>query len=290
MPLVEQAPAKINLGLHVLRKRPDGDHEVETVLHRIDWADAITVRPADTLSMTCSDPALPTDADNLCLRAARQLQEAFDVDEGAEIHLDKHVPYGAGLGGGSSDAATTLRLLARLWDLDADREALHDLAAGLGADVPFFLQDAPAAYATGRGDRLAPLRDGDARYRLPFPVVLAVPPVEIRTADAYATVTPDDADRPDLRDLVRASDCAAWRAHLVNDFEAPTASRHPAVATARNWLREAGAEYVSLTGSGGGVYGVFEEPAAARRTAEAGRTREERVRFCAPGGRRGKGS
>jgi len=283
MPLTAHAPAKINLGLHVLRRRPDGDHDVETVLHRIDWADTLTAQPADTLSMTCSDPSLPTDETNLCLRAGHRLQEAFGVARGAEIHLDKHVPVGAGLGGGSSDAATTLRLLARLWDLNADRQALHDLAAGLGADVPFFLQEAPAAYATGRGDQLTSLQDGEGPYRMPFPVVLAVPTVEIRTADAYAAVTPDDAERPDLRAVVRTADCAAWRARLVNDFEASVASRHPTVATARAWLREVGADYVSLTGSGGGVYGVFEEPEAARRAVRAGGDRPERVQLALSG-------
>ena len=283
MPLADRAPAKINLGLHVLRKRDDDYHDVETVLHRIGWADTITVRPADTLSMTCSDPALPTDETNLCLRAAHRLRETADVEQGAEIHLDKHVPYGAGLGGGSSDAATTLRLLVRHWALDPAPTVLHDLAAGLGADVPFFLRDVPAAYATGRGDRLTPLKEGEEPYRMPFPVVLAVPSVEVSTPDAYAAVTPDDNDRPDLRALVQASDCATWRARLVNDFEAPIASRHPSVAAARAWLREVGADYVSLTGSGGGVFGVFEDPEAARRALQAGDDRPERVHLALPG-------
>ena len=278
MPLVERAPAKINLGLHVLRKRPDGYHDVETVLHRIGWADTVTVRPADALSMTCSDPALPTDEENLCLRAALRLREAFGVDQGAELHLDKDVPYGAGLGGGSSDAATTLRLLARLWDLDADPARLHDVAAGLGADVPFFLGDAPAAVATGRGDELTTLRTEEGRpYRLPHAVVVVVPSVEVATPDAYARVTPREDGRPDLRRLVRAGDLAAWRAELTNDFEAPIAAAHPAVAAARDWLRGTAADYVSLTGSGGAVYGVFRRAEAAEAVVEAGRARPERV-------------
>jgi 4-diphosphocytidyl-2-C-methyl-D-erythritol kinase len=282
MALVQRAPAKINLGLHVLRQRPDGDHDVETVLHRIDWADTITVRPADTLSMTCSDPALPTDETNLCLRAAHALKEAFVVDQGAEIHLDKQVPYGAGLGGGSSDAAATLRLLTRLWDLDADPEQLHELAAGLGADVPFFLLDAPAALATGRGDELTVLEANGRPYWLPYPVLVVVPPIEVATPDAYAAVTPRDDDRPELPALVRSSDLGRWRAALVNDFEDPIASAHSAVAAARDWLHEEGADYVSLTGSGGAVYGVFGDRAAAERAREAGRAREERVHLTPP--------
>ena len=277
MPLTERAPAKINLGLHVLRRRPDGDHDVETVLHRIDWADTITAAPADTLSMTCSDPALPTDETNLCLRAALALKEAFDVATGAALHLDKQVPYGAGLGGGSSDAAATLRLLTRLWDLDADPDRLHAIAAALGADVPFFLLDAPAALATGRGDELTVLDDEDRPYRLPHPVLVVAPPIEVATPDAYAAVTPRDGDRPELPALVRSSDLARWREGLVNDFEAPIAAAHPAVARARGWLRDQGADYVSLTGSGGAVYGVFGERAAAERVLEAGRDRDERM-------------
>jgi 4-diphosphocytidyl-2-C-methyl-D-erythritol kinase len=275
--LVERAPAKINLGLHVLRRRPDGDHDVETVLHRIDWADTVTVEPAETLSMTCSDPALPTDETNLCLRAAHALKEAYDVDAGAELHLEKRVPYGAGLGGGSSDAAATLRLLTRLWGLDADPDRLHALAAALGADVPFFLLDAPAALATGRGDKLTVLEADGQPYRLPYPVLVVAPPIEVATPDAYAAVTPNDAGRPPLPDLVRRGDLGHWRERLVNDFEDPITAAHPAVAAARDWLRDQGADYVSLTGSGGAVYGVFGERAAAERAREAGRDRDERV-------------
>ena len=275
MPLVERAPAKINLGLHVLRKRPDGYHDVETVLHRIDWADTITAQPADALSMTCSDPALPTDGDNLCMQAARRLAETCNVTRGATLHLEKRVPYGAGLGGGSSDAAATLRLLARLWDLDPTPKQLHDVARGIGSDVAFFLHDAPAAYATGRGDDLTPLYGNDHPYRLPYPVLVAVPPIKSATPAAYGQVTPREADRPGLPDLVRSSDLARWSTALVNDFEAPIAADHPEVADTQAWLADAGATYVSLSGSGGAVYGVFETPERAEAAFDDGREREE---------------
>lgn len=281
--VTERAPAKINLGLHVLRRRPDGDHAVETVLHRIGWADTVTAKAAGALSMTCSDPALPTDKDNLCLRAAHALREAFDVSAGARLHLDKQVPYGAGLGGGSSDAAATLRLLTRLWDLDADPDRLHAIAADLGADVPFFLEEAPAAVATGRGDALTPLTDAaDRPYRLPYPALVLVPPVEVSTPEAYRWVTPDAADRPDLAALVRPGNLARWRAALTNDFEGPVAERHPSVAAARDWLGAQGADYVSLTGSGSGVYGLFEKVHAARAAREAAAARDERAHLTVP--------
>ncbi len=282
MPLVERAPAKINLGLHVLRRRPDGYHDVETILHRIDWADTVTAEPADALSMTCSDPALPTDEENLCLQAAHRLAEAFEVKQGARLHLKKQVPYGAGLGGGSSDAAATLRALTRLWDLDAAPQQLHQVARGIGADVPFFLAEVPAAYATGRGDDLTPLRSEDTPYRVPFPVVVVVPPVEIATPDAYEQVTPNDEHRPHLPDLIQTNDLDRWRAALVNDFEPPIAERDSEVAAARTWLGEQGAAYVSLSGSGGAVYGVFEQTDRAEAVCTQGRDREGQIHLHRP--------
>lgn len=265
MPLTEHAPAKINLGLHVLRRRPDGYHDIETVLHRLDWADTIAAEPAESLSMTCSDPALPTDERNLCLQAARRLADRFDVKEGAALHLEKHVPYGAGLGGGSSDAAATLRLLVRLWDLDPTLQQLHEIAGEIGADVPFFLYDEPAVYATGRGETVTPLYLEATPYRLPFPVLVAVPPIEISTPWAYRQVTPNEDNRPDLRQLVCSNEIARWRSQLTNDFEAPIAEAHPEVDDLRAQLAAEEDAYVSLSGSGGAVYGVFSTREAARR-------------------------
>lgn len=287
MPLVERAPAKINLGLHVLRERPDGYHDVETVLHRIDWADTITAEPADDLSMTCSDPALPTDDENLCLQAAHRLREAFGVTAGARVHLEKRVPYGAGLGGGSSDAAATLRLLTRLWELEVRSEQLREVAAQIGADVPFFLEEVPAAYATGRGDEVTSFSDDGMPYRLPFPILVVVPSLEISTPDAYAHVSPNDRNRPDLPAVVRSNDLVRWRSGLTNDFEAPISEVYPPVETARQWLWAMGAGYVSLSGSGGAVYGVFEAENRAEAALEAGRERDERMQLVGGGAKKG---
>ena len=268
--VARRAPAKINLGLHVLRKRSDGYHDIETVFYRIDWADTVSVEPADEVSMTCSDPDLPVDEGNLCMQAALALRDAADVSEGVRIHLEKRVPYGAGLGGGSSDAAATLLLLSDMW-LDADAAGampraevhalLHDVAATVGSDVPFFLEEATAAYATGRGDQLAPFpsRMGeDQGFYLPHEVVVVVPPVQVSTPDAYRRVTPDDQHRPDLREVVRSMDLARWRRALVNDFEMPITEAFPEIGAVRELLGEAGAAYMSLTGSGSAMYGVFE--------------------------------
>ncbi len=282
MPHTQHAPAKINLGLHVLRERPDGYHDVETVLHRIDWADTITATLADTLSMTCSDPSLPTDTDNLCLQAAYRLAAAFDVSAGATLHLDKDVPYGAGLGSGSSDAAATLRLLTELWGLDPSPERLHEIGASIGSDVPFFLQDAPAAYATGRGDSLSPLSTTEGAYRVPFPMLVVVPQVQVSTPWAYAQVSPNATNRPHLPRLVTSNDLAQWRSALTNDFETPVVAAEPAVATARAALQETDAAYVSLSGSGGAVYGLFKTIEAARAARADIRAPARRVHLVAP--------
>jgi 4-diphosphocytidyl-2-C-methyl-D-erythritol kinase len=282
MSLTQRAPAKINLGLHVLRRRSDGYHDIETVLHRIDWADTIRAAPADTLSMTCSDPALPTNTDNLCLQAAHRLAEAFDVTTGAALHLNKRVPYGAGLGSGSSDAAATLRLLSELWGLDPPPHVLHDIGASIGSDVPFFLQDVPAAHATGRGDQLSPLTRDDAPFQLSAPVLIMAPEARISTPNAYARVTPSAAPRPSLPQLVKAEDLARWRTALTNDFETPVAAAEPAVAAALRTLRTTGAGYVSLSGSGGAAYAVYDTAAAAREAQAAVQLAARRMHLMLP--------
>jgi len=276
-----RAPAKINLGLHVLRRRPDGFHDLATVFQRIPWEDELAARPAsdERIALTCSDPALPTDDDNLVVRAARVLAGACDVERGARLRLEKHLPAGAGLGGGSSDAAAALRLLSDFWSLDATDETLRKLAARLGSDVPFFL-GAPAAYATGRGDVLHPMRD----YRLPFPLVVAVPDVAVSTPDAYRLVAPSNQDRPDLRAVVRSNDPARWRRELTNDFEEPVVEAYPVIGAVRAALRESGAAYAALSGSGSAVFGVFEGNAAARTAARQLAERDDvrAARFFSP--------
>lgn len=263
------APAKINLGLHVLRRRPDGYHEVETVLLPIGWHDLLTVEMAEAFHFSCSDPTLPTDERNLCVRAAHALAAAAGIEPRGALHLDKRVPHGAGLGGGSSDAAHTLRLLADFWDLHVPTLTLHAIAANLGSDVPFFLYD-EAMLATGRGEALEPLADDP--YRLPYALAVLMPPVQVSTANAYALIEPTASDRPDLQALVRSNDLDRWRRELVNDFEGPVCARHPEIRASREYLLKAGAGYAALSGSGAAVYGVFERPTDARQAVEEARS------------------
>lgn len=258
-PVTRRAFAKINLGLRVLRRRPDGFHDLETVFYRIPWGDTVTAHRADGIALTCSDPRLEVDESNLVMQAARALAAACNPGGGAALHLEKRLPWGAGLGGGSSDAAATLRLLVDLWNLSVSETALHALACKLGSDVPYFLAS-PVAYATGRGEHLTPMPD----YVLRHPMVVVAPSVRVSTAKAFAGIQPRVARDYDLRALVLSNDLRLWRDYLKNDFEATVFEAHPIIAEAKASLMSAGAGYASLTGTGSAVYGIFEDLASAQ--------------------------
>lgn len=265
--LRRNAPGKINLGLHVLRKRDDGYHDVETVFVRIPWSDVLCAQAADEIVLTCTDPSIPVGDDNLVVQAARRLHPR----KGAVVDLEKHLPVGAGLGGGSSDAAAALLLLNDLWALQRSRAELAALAAEIGSDVAFFVDGEPSALGTGRGERLETLVDPvtDEPYRMPFPLVVAVPHVRVSTAAAYGLIEPRENGRPRLKELVLSNDPARWRAELTNDFEASVLRRFPPVADTKAALERAGAAYASLSGSGAAVFGIFEDDAHAAAAAEA---------------------
>ena len=263
------APAKINLGLRVLERRPDGFHEIETVLVAVTWSDKITIEEAAGLELTCSDPKLPTDERNLCLRAARLLSERLPAPTGARIHLEKRLPWGAGLGSGSSDAATTLTGLCRLWDRSPPREALMEMAATLGSDVPFFI-DAHPALAEGRGERLTRLDTmiGGEPFNFPYTVAIAAPAIHISTAEAYAAVTPARRAGRSLAALVLDGEPRDWQRELKNDFEPSVFVRHPVLGRLKEQFYGGGAAYASLSGSGSAVYALFADEATARAAIE----------------------
>lgn len=263
------AHAKINLGLHVLRKRTDGYHDIQTIFVPIPWADVLYAEPADEVTMTCSDETLPIDDRNLVMKAAAMLQQTYHAQQGVAFHLEKHIPYGAGLGGGSSDAAAAMILLNSLWKLELSPEDLNDVALELGSDVPFFL-GSEAALGQGRGELLEPLidtRTGEP-FRPAYPLVVVVPPVHVSTAEAFAIVVPDANGRPDLRDVVLSNDLPTWSRDLANDFENPIFSKYPAIRELKLSLKAAGAGYISLSGSGSAIYGFFPEDDLATAAAE----------------------
>ena len=260
------ATAKLNLGLQVLRRRTDGFHDLSTIFYPIGWADTLKAEPADHLQMTCTEATLSADESNLVMRAAGRLAQAFGVRSGALLHLEKVLPVGAGLGGGSSDAAAALRVLCDLWALSCTRRRLHQLALELGSDVPFFLYGR-AAHASGRGEDLRPMSD----YSMPFALVVAAPPIHVSTAWAFGQIRPSASERADLEAVVRSNDLDRWRRELINDFEHPVMSVWPLLKTIKRLLLEAGAGFASMTGSGSAMYGVFESESDAAAACGAAR-------------------
>lgn len=226
------------------------------------------------ISLLCDDPILSIEDDNLCLLAARILQSRFDISAGAEIDLKKNIPMGAGLGGGSSDAATTLILLNELWDLGCSGPEFRELGAMLGSDIPVFMHDTPAL-GTGRGEILSTLGDGpdhqmEPHIEIPFSFAVLKLDVHVSTAEAYGSIVPDERERADLGAVVRSLDLDRWKAELVNDFEAPVADRYPSISKALMLLRNSGAGYAAMTGSGSAVFGVFERESEAAAAAHEG--------------------
>lgn len=251
--------AKLNLGLHVVRRRPDGFHELETAFIPLPWCDALEVLPADGRAPTLrlsgrpisgSDPAT-----NLCLRAWELLKADFPALHPVALHLHKMLPIGAGLGGGSADAAFALRGINETLALGLTTEQLLPYARRLGADCAFFLLNTPVI-ATARGDEFRPL----ALPQLAgCHAVVVWPGGGISTAEAFQQVRPAVPPVP-LADAL-AQPLAAWRETLTNDFEVALAPRYPVLAEVKAALYAAGASYAALSGSGSAVFGLFtEEP------------------------------
>ena len=259
-----RAYAKINLGLHVLRKREDGYHDIETVFHRIDLFDEIALEEAAGIEIITSNPAAPGDDSNICYKAARLLKEHLDVSAGVRIRLTKNIPVGAGLGGGSSDAAVILKELPRFFGRDPGELQMQALALHLGSDVPYFLRPRSAT-ARGRGELLEyfPLD-------IPFTILLCAPPIHVSTAWAYRNVRPRPADSPgDLRrSLLAGMATPSLLAHTVrNDFETVAFGAHPAIGRVKDIMNQGGARFALMSGSGSSVYGLFSRPEDADATA-----------------------
>ena len=253
---------KINLGLRVLRKRPDGYHDLATVFLPVPLCDQLDIVEAPRFEMTQSGILVDCSLDdNICVKAYRLLKEEFPSLPPVHIHLQKNIPFGAGLGGGSSDAAFTLRMLNELFALGLTPEALRLRAARLGADCPFFIDNIPA-YATGIGDRLTPLGFNPIEG---YDLKIQKPDDAVSTREAYAGIRlPDldavaDYDVPVTSPLLRAlrQPIATWRDTIVNDFEATVLPQHPAIAALKARFYADGALYASMTGSGAAVFALF---------------------------------
>jgi len=238
------APGKLNLFLHVLNRRADGYHELQTVLRLIDRADRIRIAARADGELRFSGPF---GEDNLCLRAARLLKQQTSVRAGADITLEKVLPVGGGLGGGSSDAATVLLALNRLWKLRLGRDELQDLGARLGADVPFFIYGRNAL-GEGIGERLTPLRLPSAWY------LVITPQVAVSTKEIYSFALTGQSKRLTIPPF--------FAGQGTNDLEAVVVGRYPAVAAQLAWLKQR-CPQARMTGSGACLFAEFATQAEA---------------------------
>jgi 4-diphosphocytidyl-2-C-methyl-D-erythritol kinase len=273
------AYAKINLGLLVLNKRPDGYHNIMTVFHKIDLFDRISFAPSAQVSVISTSPEAPSDESNICHKAARLLCECLKVHEGVRITIEKKIPVGAGLGGGSSDAATVLRHLPAFWGRSAEAGLLHELALELGSDVPYFLGRGSAS-AQGRGEVLEYFT-----VDLPFTILLCNPNIHVATGWAYGQLRPPETrEQADLKDVIRQGihDPQTLIERLVNEFEPAVFRTFPEVGKLKEDMYSAGAVYASMSGSGSSVYGLFEDGKEAEDLASRLSTKGYRTFITAP--------
>jgi len=261
MKIYEKAPAKINLLLDVLRKREDGYHEVEMIMTMVDLADRLEMEPLsrDTIIISSQVGYIPLDEKNLAFQAARLIKERYNVRQGVYIHLDKKIPVAAGLAGGSSDAAATLRGLNRLWGLNIPEQELCQLGAELGSDVPFCVTGG-TAIARGRGEQLEPIHQPPQCW-----VVLAKPPINVSTADVYGKFRVEHIKQhPSIVGMnaaLAAGSFAQMCSQLGNVLESVTLNMYPEVLQLKESMIKLGADGVLMSGSGPTVFGLVSKEA-----------------------------
>lgn len=247
---------KINLGLHILDKRPDGYHNLQTVFYPLPIKDALEIikhpdysATANSFSQTGADLGVAP-GKNICEKAWAVLKKDFPELPFVQMHLQKAIPTGAGLGGGSSDGAFALALLNEKFALGLSKEQLADYALLLGSDCPFFIHRQPC-FASGRGEVLEPISLSLRGYQ----VIVVHPGIHVSTAWAFAHL-PKERQRTDLKKIVQLP-VQKWQNQMVNDFEEPISQHHPQITTIKNTLLDGGALYCSMSGSGSSVFGIF---------------------------------
>lgn len=255
--LYEKAPAKINLTLDVLHKRPDDYHEVEMIMTTVDLSDEVWLRElrGDEIRIKSSEHFVPNNHKNLAYQAAQLLKQKFNITKGVEIVLEKKIPVAAGLAGGSSDAAATLRGLNRLWDLNLSAAELAILGAEIGSDVAFCVHGG-TALATGRGEKIK---------TLPVPpkcwVILAKPSISVATGTIYCNLNLAGVVRPNTSAMLQALETNDYKLmcqSLGNVLESVTTKMHPEVSVLKEKMTQFGADAVLMSGSGPTVYGLVE--------------------------------
>ncbi|HIE43055.1 MAG TPA: 4-(cytidine 5'-diphospho)-2-C-methyl-D-erythritol kinase [Nitrospinaceae bacterium] len=258
-----KTPAKVNLGLNILGKREDGFHELETLFQMVNWCDEIKIEClSEGLDLVCDQPEIPTDGGNLVIKAARLLQARFPGRcRGARIHLTKNIPHGAGLGGGSGNAAGVLLGLNFLWGLNLKRKDLILLASDLGSDVPFFLFS-PCAVGRGRGEILEPVESSVRFY-----ILMVYPRFPVSTAWVYGNLklelTKQQNNISILKKFLLQSDFAQLGAAWSNDLEHIVFKEYPEVFAIKKEILALGAKGALLSGSGSTVFGIFDSSGTA---------------------------
>jgi 4-diphosphocytidyl-2-C-methyl-D-erythritol kinase len=247
--------AKINLGLHITEKRQDGFHSIESCFYPVQWCDALEILVSNTTSFTTSGIEIPGASDsNLCLKVYQALKKEYMLPP-VHIHLLKNIPIGAGLGGGSADAAFTIKLLNDLFSLNLSVTQMEDYLRPLGSDCAFFVNNKPV-FAYDKGDRFSSIELSLKGYF----IVIVYPEVHISTKEAYSSVIPKKSQVSIERILQK--DIKEWKSLLKNDFEDALFPKYPVLKEIKETLYSKGALYASMTGSGSAVYGIFSEGTA----------------------------
>lgn len=249
------SPSKINIGLYVTEKRDDGYHNIQTIFYPIKLSDTIRITKASSNSFTSNDLELQQHSSNLIIRAKQVIEAEIGYNLSCDIHLQKNIPIGAGLGGGSSNAATTLILLNELFNLKLSEETLKRLSINLGSDVPFFLNSVPSM-GTSRGEKLTPIN-----IRIDDPLVLINPGINVSTKWAYENIVPDK--KHSILKIVENKSFNEYLNLLSNDFEIPVFKKYPVIKEIKDLLLSKGAYYAAMSGSGSTVFGIFSDLAKA---------------------------
>ncbi|NQW78029.1 MAG: 4-(cytidine 5'-diphospho)-2-C-methyl-D-erythritol kinase, partial [Chitinophagaceae bacterium] len=247
--MIQFSPCKINLGLSILEKRADGFHALETVFYPLALHDIVEVVPEKSFKFSHTGISIPGDtSNNLCVKAYQLLKANFPQISGVQIHLHKNIPMGAGLGGGSGDGTTVLKIINTLFNLNLSKEQLLNFAASLGSDCPFFIFN-EACHATGRGEILEPIAIDLSNYT----IALIHPGIHIATSWAFQQLSPCVKEKS-IATIIKQP-IETWKTELINDFEAPVFKAHPSLEAFKNNLYGQGAIYASMSGSGSSIFG-----------------------------------
>jgi len=253
MTWIAESYAKINLGLHVLERLPTGYHRIETGFVFIEWSDRFEVEQTDNYSLRFSDEKIPVDESNLVTKAYRAFDQYIGLKNQYSFSVTKNIPAGAGLGGGSSNAALTFRMLNKMEETGLSDNEIIDLCRDLGADIPFFVKG-ETGIGTGLGQDIEP-----ADIQPDAWIVTVFPGFESSTPEAYKRSTPNPEPDFSIKGVLLEESVDEWQALLVNELEGPVISQFEMVGTVKDQLLDFGASYAAMSGSGSSVFGIFEQ-------------------------------